>query len=475
MLARLARLFGWHADAPSAAKATTAVRAFEGAAGGRRWSGFVDTPSAVSAMHGGRATLVRRSRSLYLNNALFCSAVTAWVSGLVGTGIKGQPGHPADAVREGLGLAFEAWTDESDAEGRSDFYALQALVALLVVRDGEAFVVEEIDEAGRLRLRVHDADMVPGDLTADLGGGRFILQGIEVDAAGKVVAYHFRRDNPGLPFVASFGAVRVPAERVRHVFRRDTAGQLRGVPWGAAVLLRLADYDAAVDAQLVRQKVAALLTGFVTSPEGTGDPMSSGGSPTGGTVDVSLEPGEMKILLPGQEVQFSEPAKIGAEAIDFLTLTRREIAAGFGLPAHLLDGDLTEANYGSLRVGLIEFRRRVEALQHHVLAFQMLRPVWRTWVTLEALSGRLAAPDFARDPAPYLAATFVPPRADWIDPRSDVDAEIAAINAGLGSRRQAVAARGIDVEALDREIAADRAREARLGLDFGTKQEGKAA
>jgi len=468
----LARFLGRPAETPAAAKAAPpSVRAFEGAAGGRRWAGFGETPSAVSAMHAGRATLVRRSRSLFLNNPLARSAGDGWVCSLVGTGIKMQSSHPIDAVREGLGLAAEAWTDEADADGRSDFYGLQALIALQLVRDGEAFVVIEVDEAGRLKLRVLDADMVPADLTIDLGGGRFVLQGVEVDAAGKVAAYHMRKDSPGLPFVSQYGTVRVPAERVCHVFRRDTAGQLRGVPWCAPVMLRFADYDAAVDAQLVRQKVAALVAGFVTSPEGTGDPMSAGGSTSGGVVDVSLEPGEMKILLPGQDVRFSEPAKIGAEAIDFLTLTRREIAAGFGLPAHMLDGNLSETSYSSIRAGLVEFRRRVEALQHHVVSFQLLRPVWRKWVTLEVLSGRIGAPDFARDPAPYLAASFVPPRIDWVDPLKDVEAEISAIAAGLSSRRQAVAARGMDVEALDREIAADRAREERLGLDFGNDKE----
>ena len=51
-------------------------------------------------------------------------------------------------------------------------------------------------------------------------------------------------------------------------------------------------------------------------------------------------------------------------------------------------------------------------------------------------------------------------------PQKDVAAEVAAINAGLMSRRQAVAARGYDLEALDAEIAADNARAASLGLNF---------
>jgi capsid protein len=48
----------------------------------------------------------------------------------------------------------------------------------------------------------------------------------------------------------------------------------------------------------------------------------------------------------------------------------------------------------------------------------------------------------------------------------DASAEILQIEAGLKSRTQAMAERGYDAEQVDREIAAERKREAALGLDF---------
>jgi capsid protein len=53
-----------------------------------------------------------------------------------------------------------------------------------------------------------------------------------------------------------------------------------------------------------------------------------------------------------------------------------------------------------------------------------------------------------------------------VDPLKDANAEIAQIEAGLKSRTQAIAERGYDAEQVDREIAAERARERALGLDF---------
>jgi capsid protein len=47
-----------------------------------------------------------------------------------------------------------------------------------------------------------------------------------------------------------------------------------------------------------------------------------------------------------------------------------------------------------------------------------------------------------------------------------VQAELDAIAGGLMSRREAVTSRGVDIEALDAEIAADNERAKALGLTF---------
>lgn len=53
-----------------------------------------------------------------------------------------------------------------------------------------------------------------------------------------------------------------------------------------------------------------------------------------------------------------------------------------------------------------------------------------------------------------------------VDPAKDAAAMRDLIDQGLMSRRQAVASLGWNIAELDAEIAADRAREAELGLSF---------
>src|SRR5262249_59171989 len=98
-------------------------------------------------------------------------------------------------------------------------------------------------------------------------------------------------------------------------------------------------------------------------------------------------------------------------AVEFIRLELRGIAAGLGVPSHLLDGDLSQANYSSLRASLIDFRARVEALQHQVVVFQLLRPIWRAWIVSELLAGRLDG-----DLQDLLSVDWITPPMPSVDP-----------------------------------------------------------
>jgi capsid protein len=93
-----------------------------------------------------------------------------------------------------------------------------------------------------------------------------------------------------------------------------------------------------------------------------------------------------------------------------------------------------------------------------------------TFRDVAVLSGALDIPGYERHRATFIACSWLPPKWDWVDPLKDAKAEIEQIGAGLKSRTQALAERGLDAEQVDAEIAADREREQRLGLSFGNPQ-----
>lgn len=425
-------------------------RSYEGAAAGRRTSGWGKMANQHGAAQAARAPLAQRARYLVANNPHAAAAKAAWVAALVGTGI-------VPAVTGDLAARWTAWTDEADADGLCDFYGLTAMMVGGMIVDGEALALMIATPAG-LRLRVLDPDQLDASLTRPLPNGGRIVNGVEFDMFGSRVAFWIVKERPELGLGLNLQPVRVPAEDVIHLFRPDFPGQVRGVSWFAPAILRLADQDEWHGAQLTRQKVGALLAGIITTDDGA---VPFGGESQGDAIIGGLEPGSMIVLPPGKDVTFSTPPAIAEEANNFGRITLHEIAAALGLPYEVLTGDLAAVNYSSIRAGLVEWRRRIEMIQHNVIVFQALRPIWRRWAMLENLAGRIEGR--IED---LLPVRWITPKQQWVDPGKDVQAEIDAINAGLMSRREAVAARGMDVAALDAEIAADKAREKALGLSF---------
>jgi lambda family phage portal protein len=452
----------------------TRQRRFDAAGGGVRWQN-APTFGPINAEIAAAAQPVRRRGAYFSrNNPWLVNGIAALVNAIVGCGIRPTSRHSNAAMRKVLQAAWARWVARADADGITDFYGLQALAVRNTIEGGETFTVMQhgTGPGVPLRLRVLDGDMVDQAHTVELGGEARIVAGIEFDAAGNRVAYHILRRRPTDLFAGFGPPIRVPAADVLHLFQPLAPGQVRGISWLATILARLHELDQLEDAALMRQKIAAMFAGFLTDMNGTGGQQPFDGSQAGSILTSGLEPGTLKVVPSGFDIKFAQPNE-AKELIDFLRLQLRAVAAGLGVPDHLVSGDLTQANYSSLRAGLVEFRSRVEAVQFGVVVHQFCRPVWERFVTLAVLTGAIEAPDFETHVEDYLAAEWYPPAQPWVDPLKDAQAEVAAIDARLKSRRQAVAERGYDIEELDAEIAADRQREEALGLAPPPQQQQK--
>ena len=452
----------------------TAVRArLEGAMAQRRLRGWQPPLENINSLvASGGPRLLARSRELVVTNGYAANACEAFASNLVGDGIKPSSLIEDPALRDRVQRLWLAWTDEADADGLTDFYGLQAMVAREMFVAGECFVRLRPRRAEDgllvpLQLQLLQSEMLPFEKTETAGNGNRIRCGIEFDLIGRRVAYHFRRRHPGDSTdqrIAAPDTVRVPAEDVLHIYRPIDAGQIRGLPHVAPAMVRLFLLDQYDDAELDRKKTAAMFAGFITKTAPEEQLLGEIEATDIGSAVASLEPGTMQVLLPGEDVKFSSPADVGGgyEAFQYRTLL--SVSASLGLPYHLVTGDVRQANYSSLRAELVEFRRRIGQLQHGVLVHQFCRPIWARWLETAQLAGRLEL----SDPVAARMVQWIPPRWDWVDPLKDIQAQVLAMEAGITSRRKVVEATGYDVEEVDRENATDAARAAALGLRYRT-------
>ncbi len=451
---------------------------YDGTGGARRALAWMPSnPGAVAALSLAQNELRAKSRDLVRRNAWAAAGIEAFVANAIGTGIKPQSMVQDQATRESIHSLWRDWCEEADAAGLTDFYGLQALATRAMLEGGEALVRLRYrrSEDGlpvALQIQVLEAEHLPMTLNRDFPGGNVIRAGIEFDRLGRRVAYHLYRSHPNDGLLAPMSGqggmetVRIDAAELIHLFRPLRPGQIRGEPWLTRALIKLNELDQYDDAELVRKKTAAMFAGFITRMPPEDNLMGESAADANGVTLAGMEPGTLQILEPGEDIKFSAPADVGSSYAEFMRQQFRAVAAAMGITYEMLTGDLTQVNYSSIRAGLLEFRRRCEALQHGVLVHQLCRPIWRAWMDQAVLEGRFTLPGYRDGKREYQAAKWIPQGWSWVDPQKEFNAMKLAIRAGLMSRSEAISGNGYDAEDVDREIAADNQRADALELVF---------
>lgn len=433
---------------------------YDGATGGRRASGWstVSSGSANSEVRMAYEVLRDRSRDLVRNNRYGARAISQIKSHMIGAGIVPVWHSKSSRKKE---IFADLWAEFAEQDVLADFeevqdvYGLQGLIAKTVTESGECLVVKRYVKDKRLKvpvqLQVLEPDYLDGahDSRIVEQGKPFEVMGIEFDSQGKRSGYWLFPRHPG-EMGRVVQSVRVSVENVIHGFRRDRPGQVRGIPWLAPCILDLKDLDDYEDAQLIRQKIAACFSAFVTDDEG-------GSGPNHLEEDYGrLEPGRIEGLPPGKSITFASPP--AAEGYDSYTRSvLRGIAVGVGVTYEMLTGDYSRVNFTSGRMGKADFWQILDEWQWQMFIPQVLRPIGR-WF--------LEACDLAGYDTTGVWAEWVPPRRPLIDPTREVPSMVKAIRGGLQSRSQTIRELGYDPLDVEREYAEENRRADDLGLTF---------
>jgi lambda family phage portal protein len=351
-------------------------------------------------------------------------------------------------------------TTAIDADRRLNLYGMQRLGFRSIVEAGEMLWLERTRlPRDNLPLNFQVQMLEPEHLddrhTGLLANGNDEYDGIEFDLLGRRVNYRLFREHPE-GYLQRFPESRkVAAGSVIHAYEVERAGQRRGVPWLAPVMSLLQDGHDYMDAQLLKQKLAAMFVAFTRDADPDGADVGVAGATDG---DTELFPGMFEHLPPGRDVTFSDPPRVdGYEG--HMALVLRMIASGRSLTYEALSGDLSGANFSSARMGRMEMNRAMASHQWLTVIPQVCQPFER-WMR-ERLADRIGEGREYR-------IKWTPPRPLVTDPVRETTAMLKEIDGGLSSRSHKIRELGYDPEEVDRERADDMARERKLSL---TEQE----
>lgn len=412
-----------------------------------------------------------RSRDVALNNGYarrFTGMVLSNVLGPYGvryqSRVRAADGTLKTDVNDRLEAGWSAWGRRNvcDITGRYTWRQIQRLALRHCAVDGEAFLrfLPGMGPHG-LQVQLLTADVVPVTYQADLGNGIKVRQGVEIDAYGRVLAYHMRRDNATLDDVGEWAGattrlLRVPADDVLHIMLPDQAGQLRGVPWMATALKKM--YQAAdfASAGLNKARESAKRGGFLQThpdiqpPE---DGALTDGADASGTQYQSLQDGTWDMLPPGVTAQAYESDYPNIEYGQFIKDCVRDMAAALDVAYFTLGNDLEAVNYSSGQLGLEGERTTWLSLQEWLISDALVDAVLRRWLRYALL----AAPELAglqydqlglyADSARWQAHRWQP-----IDPLKTIKAQRERIDACLTSPQRVIAETGEDPDEVIAEL-----------------------
>jgi lambda family phage portal protein len=387
------------------------ARGYDAAKQGRRTSGWVAGGGSANEEIGqGLARIRNRARDTVRNNEYAKRAVGVFSANVVGYGITLTP---ADAAEQ---ADWKAWTEslDCDAAGDDNFNGLLRLAVEERFSSGEVLIRRRWrrpDDGLRIpmQLQLLEPDHLDESRHGPVGNaGNVCILGKEYDALGRCVAYWLFPEHPGevASFRArSFESRRVPAADVIHYFRKVRPSAVRGISELAVSLMRYRDLAEWQDAELVRKKMEACVVAIISSDQPDKNLGLAG--------DKGLEkmrPGMLARISATDEVTFNNPIPSSGGG-EFTRHQLHALSVGSGITYAQLTGDMSQANFASNRMGLIEFRQMVEQEQWLQLVPKVLQPIRRWYQEAAAVAGR---------PAGNAAVDKVSmPRKHLVDPLKD--------------------------------------------------------
>lgn len=435
------------------------ARSYDAAKSGRRTSGWTANGGSANAeLAEGLGRIRNRARDTIRNNEYAKRAVGVYGSNVVGYGITIQPDNKREAA------AWDGWSNslDCDADGTSNLAGLVKLNVTERFGAGEVLIRRRWRKASDgyaipLQIQVLEADHLDESRTGPLANGNYAILGKEFDALGSCVAYWLFPEHPGELAgwrARSLQSVRVPASEVIHYFRRDRPSAVRGVSELAVSLMRYRDLADWHDAELVRKKMEACVMAIITSDKP--DKALALDSKNG---IEKMRPGLIARIGSSETVNFNNPVASGAGG-EFSRFELHALAVGSGITYAQLTGDMSQANFASNRMGLIEFRALIEQEQWLHLVPQVLQPI-RKWFREAAAIAGVPLGDMAKD-------AYTMPAKPQVDPLKDTLTAKEAIRGGGMTLSEWLREKGTTLDKYIAERQAELAKLSTAGLVLDT-------
>lgn len=441
----------------------TQLRRFEGARIDRLTADWFATTSSINEeLRADLDGLRKRGCQLRNNNDYarkFCGMVENNIVGPAGirlqVKVEDKPGRPDNVANDAIEAAWAEWSQACDVTGALSLRDLCENLVGSLPTDGEFLVrmVRGADARNRFgfALQVIDVDRIDTAFNGQYGGNTVIM-GVEVDTYRRPVALHLFESHPNDGVRTGRRRIRVDASDMLHKFKVERAEQVRGIPWMAPGMLSLHHLGGFMLSALLAAEHGANHYGFFQQSDDASALPPIGGTEGTGADAVTIatsQPGTYDTLPTGYTFQPHESKYPNEVFGPFVKTILQRVATGWRVAYHSLANDLEGVSFSSIRSGTLEERDRWTADQEWFIG-AFMEPVYMAWLQMALLSGAITMPNGSALPAAKFAKfskhEWQARRWEWVDPKSDMEAKILSVRAGLMAPQDLSAAMGYDFE-----------------------------
>ena len=477
------------------------------------------------------STLRDRSADLAINTPVGTAAINTSTTHTVGAGLNvfprpkfqilGISAEDARAWARKVRAEFDLWADSKDCDiyRKNNLYDMQSIAYQGYLTDGDSFAVfrrkpTTPDMPYTLRLQLIEGNRVSNPLTTSTyatgdptgvealnsDNGNRILNGVEIDTDGAIVAYWVSNQVPGEPVssllttwarVEAYGK-RTSIPNVLQISNDTRPEQYRGVPYLAPVIETLKQVyrytNAELTSAIIKSYFALFFTEAVTNSGSLNDMLADNGvdDPTEPVVDVSeynLGPGTLNALPKGVDVKSVDASNAQSTFEVFSTQLIKQVGAALNQPYEVLMKNFN-SSYSASRAAMLQAWEEYK-LRRKWFARDFCQPIYEVWLMEAVANGRIEAPGFFDDPLirkAWCNADWFGPTMSILDPVKDMNGSTLRVENGVSTReREAAEMTGTDLEENIAQLAFEKQLMEKYGMGLadagnpsvGSKSEAK--
>lgn len=375
-------------------------------------------------------TLRATSRDKYKNNGFYKGIIQCSTDHVIGSGLKPKstiqrrliPGLSEDRAKQienEFDDYFNAWAESTicDTSGKDNFFLLQRLAYKVYKKDGDSFASLPLVSIGQ--NKIIQVNLIGAENIASMKSD--FTEGIKVSDNKLPLKYSILQSDNTYKEVSAFSGGK---RNILHVFERERAKQVRGVPFLTPVMRDIDAIDQYMKYELTAAKLAAIFFGSIESqskedPFGNEVDLLSGDQAQ--TVKNTIKENSITQLAVGDKLNIHQQGRDNPNYDKFIMTSLQKVSTETRMPLEII---LTQfvSSYSASRAAMLQMMKFVNP-ERMLFNSSFNKPIREQVITWGVLQGDLVVPDFFENRSAYLKAMWIGDPMGSVDPQKDVKAK----------------------------------------------------